>query len=74
MADVTLAGNTTGSAIVLAADEVFSVTEGRIDFSSDGGTTYIAWNAGEKVVFANGVTVDQRNSLPRSSSFSHMVI
>lgn len=74
MAHVSLAAGTTGSGITLAADEVFAVETGTVWLSTDSGTTYIPFAAGEKVVFSDGLTVKPRNRLPTDAAFSHMPI
>lgn len=73
MARVTLTGGETGSGVALSGnDEIFYVEEGTVDFSTDSGTTYVPFAAGEKVVFSDGLTVTPRNSRPTAAAFSHM--
>ena len=75
MAVVTVDGGKAGSDIVLtASDQVFSITAGKIEFSTDSGTTYISWFAGDKVVFSIGLTVKVRNQQQGPATFSHMAI
>ena len=74
MAVVTVDGGKAGSDIVLASDQVFEVTAGKIEFSTDSGTTYISWFAGDKVVFSAGLTVKVRNQQGGPATFSHMAI
>ena len=73
MANVSLTGGETGSNIALSGnDALFTVTDGAVHFSTDGGTTQVRFAAGEKVVFSDGDTVTPINNAPVSAAFSHM--
>ena len=75
MAVVTVAGSASGSDITLSAsDQVFEVTAGKIEFSTDAGTTFISFSAGDKVVFSIGLTVAVKNTQQGPATFSHMAI
>jgi hypothetical protein len=75
MGDVTLAAGASGTDIVLGEDQVFKVEHGKVDFSTDAGTTWQPRVGGENIVFSSGLTVSQRNSRPElASRFTHMPI
>lgn len=75
MANVTLTnGASSGNTGALASDQVFYVASGKVLFSTDGGTTYIPFDAGDKVVFSSGLTVDYLNGHSHSSEFRHMAL
>lgn len=57
MATVTLTGGSTGSGIALAADTLFFVRDGKVELSTDGGTTYIPFHQGERFLVSSGLTV-----------------
>jgi hypothetical protein len=67
MANVTLAPGASGNTGALAAANIFMITQGTVEFSTDGGTTWMpfrSYNTFQEptVVFASGLTVDYRNS------------
>lgn len=73
MADVTLAGGAAGSDVVLSgSDALFQIVDGAVEFSTDAGTTYQEYSAGQQVVFYDGKTVKVRNSRPVPATFKHM--
>jgi hypothetical protein len=73
MAHVSLAAGATGSEIGLSGnDRVFYVETGTVYFSSDDGTTYIPFAAGEKVIFSDGLTVTPQNRNVTAATFAHM--
>jgi hypothetical protein len=74
MATVTVASAGTGSVSSLAADTIFEVVSGIMEFSTDGGTTYMAFHASEKIIFSSGLTINYVNNQPGSSVFKHMAI
>lgn len=72
MANVTLAGGATGSNIVLAgSDALFQINDGEVEFSTDGGTSFIRVPAGKEIAFYDGDTVTPRNVRPLSASFTY---
>ena len=74
MAQVTIAGNTTGSNIVTAATTLFYFESGDVDLTTDAGTTWIPFIQGMYLTVGSGVTVGPRNSSPDPVSLSYMVI
>lgn len=74
MARVTIAAGAAGSDIVLAANNVFAVESGNVEFSSDAGTTYIAFSSNEKIVFSSGLTIKVKNTRADPAIFSYMAI
>lgn len=72
MADVSLASGATGTDIELSADHLFKVTSGHVEFSTDAGTTWMEFAAGEYVGFSSGLTVSSRNRRTSASAFKHM--
>jgi len=61
MAVATIAAGANGNSGALAADNLFFVQTGKVWMSSDGGTTKIPFDAGDKVVFSAGLTVTYYN-------------
>lgn len=72
MAVVSLAGGGSGNTGALAADNVFYVDTGKVQLSSDAGTTKVPFDAGEKVVFSAGLTVHYYNDQPIAAQLRHM--
>lgn len=73
MADVTIAGGVSGSDIVLSGNDILvQILDGEIEFSTDGGTTYEAYQAPREITFYDGSTVKVRNSRPVPARFKHM--
>ena len=67
-------GTGSGTTGALASDQVSYVASGKVLFSTDGGVTYIPFDAGDKVVFSSGLTVDYLNGHSHSSEFRHMAL
>ena len=57
MAVATIAAGANANMGALAADNVVFIQTGKVWCSTDGGTTKIPFDAGEKVVFSAGLTV-----------------
>ena len=75
MAKIDLSSGASGTTVVLSGnDQIFHVSDGSVQFSTDGGTTWIPFFSGDKVVFADGLSVDSKNVTQSSASFSHMDI
>lgn len=73
MAEVTLAGGTTGTNIVISgADRLFQIKDGEVEFSTDSFTTIVRVAAGSEITFYDGTTVSVRNTRPVSAAFAHM--
>ena len=73
MAEVSIAGGAAGSDIALSGnDALFQVLDGEVEFSTDNGTTYQAYQAPEEITFYDGTTVKGRNSRPVTARFKHM--
>lgn len=72
MAVVALTGSGTGNSGALAADTVFFVHSGKVHFSTDGGTTRIPFDAGEKFVASSGLTVTWFNQQPSAAEIRYM--
>lgn len=63
MATETIAGADTGDNIVASGSNVMiSVEDGKVDFSTDAGTTWVSFHAGEKWILTDGLTTATRNS------------
>jgi hypothetical protein len=74
MAEVSVASGGSGNTGSLAEDRIFYVAVGSISFSTDGGTTFVPFGIGEKVVFSSGLTVHYENLRGSTSKFRHMPI
>lgn len=74
MATVTKTRNQTGNTGALAADTLFYVSEGTVEFSTDAGTTYIPFGVGEKIIFSAALTVHWRGGGTGQFTFSHMAV
>lgn len=74
MATVDITTSSSGSIALSGNDALFYVVDGRVEFSTDGETTYIPFNQGDRVVFSDGLTVHYRKANPQSATFSHMPI
>ena len=72
MAIQNLAGGATGNSGALTADTMFAVESGKVDLSTDAGTTYVAFDAGEKVIVPSGRTVHWRNGMPTPAILKYM--
>ncbi len=74
MAEVTIAAGATGSGIALSGNDAeFVVVEGRIEFSTDAGTTFMPpWPINKPIIFTDGLTVVPRNPGPGSAILRHM--
>lgn len=73
MPQVTLTPGATGTDIELSAPTAFYVVKGSVDVSTDSGTTYLPFSAGEKFIMSGGLTVRPRNgNAVLTSIFRHM--
>lgn len=73
MADVSLAGGASGTDIVLSGNDILvQILDGEVEFSTDAGTTYQAYQAPREVQFYDGSTVKVRNSRAVVARFKHM--
>lgn len=67
-------GTSSGNTGALPSDQVFYVASGKVLFSTDGGTTYIPFDSGDKVVFSSGLTVHYLNGHSHVSEFRNMAL
>lgn len=67
MADTIIAGGASGDTGSLGSDTLAEVKKGRVELSTDGGTTYMERGVGEPVVFSSGLTLHYRNSRPNEA-------
>lgn len=67
-----LDSSSTGNTGALASDSVFYIAKGKVLLSSDGGTTKIPWETGEKVAFSSGLTVHYENASAGASEIRFM--
>lgn len=74
MPSVDVAPNETGNVGPLLEDRIFFVSEGSINFTTDGSSDRIPFGIGEKIVFSAGLTVNYTNSGVNKSAFVHMPI
>lgn len=75
MATVSLStGVASGNTGALPSDQVFYVATGKVLFSTDAGTTYVPFDAGDKVIFSSGLTVHYVNGHSGASEFRHMAL
>lgn len=73
MAEVTLDQGETGSDIDLSGrDQLFYVASGVVQFSTDGGSTWVPFANGAKVVFETGLTVSSWNDGADPAVFRYM--
>lgn len=61
MAVINIAGGTSGDTGALGSNTIFFVQSGKVHLSSDGGTSKIPFDAGEKVVRSAGLTITYHN-------------
>lgn len=64
MADTSIAGGASGNTGALSADTLFQVKTGKVELSTDGGTTYLEYAPGEPIIISSGSTVHYRNARP----------
>lgn len=64
MADISIAGAASGNTGALSADTLVQVKSGKVELSTDGGTSYIEYAPGEPIIISSGVTVHYRNTRP----------
>lgn len=64
MADISIAGGASDDTGALSADTLFQVKTGKVELSTDGGTSYVEYAPGEPIIISSGVTVHYRNTRP----------
>jgi hypothetical protein len=64
MADTSIAGGGSGNTGELTVPTLFQVKTGKVELSTDAGTTYLEYAPGEPIIIEAGVTVHYRNSRP----------
>jgi hypothetical protein len=75
--DISLTKNQSGTTGALAEDQLFYVSRGSVEFSTDAGTTWVPFDMRDtvnKVVFSSGLTVLYRNKSRGAAAFRRMPI
>lgn len=75
MTEVTLDQGEIGADIDLPGrDQLFYVASGVVQFSTDGGSTWVPFANGEKIIFASGTTVSSWNDGGDPAVFRYMEV
>lgn len=64
MTDTTIAGGASGNTGALPVATLFQVKTGKVELSTDAGTSYLEYAPGEPIIFEAGLTVHYRNTRP----------
>lgn len=70
----TIAAQGTGNTGALGADTLFYVVTGKVNLSTDAGTTYIPFDQGEGLRVASGLTVHWQNPGTEPAVLNYMSV